>query len=318
MAVLNQGVCRVALALIAFVLLACGSSEDGPRSGHQDALPSSGPLGVAVSNYPMKYFTERIGGDEVRVVYLVPAGEDPAFWTPSAEEVRQVQQAELVVLNGATYEKWLPTVTLADSKLVDTSAGFRDRWLAIAGTPVHSHGPGGEHSHEGTDFNTWLDPLLAMQQGEAIRGALAARRPAAAQEIQENFLALERDLQGLHEQLEEATKQYGEEPLVASHPVYGYFARRYGLNVRSVLWEPDEMPSDEQWEELRKLLAGHAATVMLWEGEPLPEIEAGLNQMGVTSCPVIPGGNTPEEGDYLEVWKKNVERLALARNRTGQ
>ena len=39
-----------------------------------------------------------------------------------------------------------------------------------------------------------------------------------------------------------------------SHPVYQYFEAGYGINGRSVHWEPGEMPDDAKWGELTALL----------------------------------------------------------------
>ena len=48
-------------------------------------------------------------------------------------------------------------------------------------------------------------------------------------------------------------------PLLFSHPVYQYLALRYGLNARSLHWEPDAVPSDAEWRRLAVLLAEHPA-----------------------------------------------------------
>ncbi len=44
---------------------------------------------------------------------------------------------------------------------------------------------------------------------------------------------------------------------MASHPVYYYLSQRYGLNLKSVLWEPDVVPDEVQWQELEKILETH-------------------------------------------------------------
>ena len=62
---------------------------------------------------------------------------------------------------------------------------------------THSHGPGGEHSHTGTAFTTWLDPLLALQQAKASRDALIKQRPGLAQEFSENFVALQQEVEAM-------------------------------------------------------------------------------------------------------------------------
>ena len=78
------------------------------------------PLNVYVVNYPLKYFAERIGGGEVKVTLPVPVDVDPVYWTPRIAEIGAYQQADLILLNGAGYAKWVNTVSLPRSKTVDT------------------------------------------------------------------------------------------------------------------------------------------------------------------------------------------------------
>ncbi|MBW1743747.1 MAG: zinc ABC transporter substrate-binding protein [Deltaproteobacteria bacterium] len=101
-------------------------------------------------------------------------------------------------------------------------------------------------------------------------------------------------------------------PLIASHPVYDYFSRRYGLNIESVHWEPDEVPTDEQWIELQGILKDHPAAWMIWEGEPSPPSAAKLKSMGINSLVFDPCGNVPEQGDFLSVMQQNAENLKAA------
>jgi zinc transport system substrate-binding protein len=102
-----------------------------------------------------------------------------------------------------------------------------------------------------------------------------------------------------------------EQPFIASHPVYEYFARRYGLNIISVHWEPDQVPSEEQWVELQSILNDHPGKWMIWEGEPDPASVARLESMGINSLVFDPCGSTPGQGDFLSVMRKNVENLKL-------
>jgi len=97
-------------------------------------------------------------------------------------------------------------------------------------------------------------------------------------------------------------------PLVASHPVYQYFTRRYALNLASVLWEPDGFPTERQWRELSQLVEDRGAKWMIWEGDPLPESVARLDEMGVGSVVFDPCGNVPEAGDFMSVMRQNIER----------
>ena len=134
-------------------------------------------LTVYVVNYPLQYFAERIAGKHATVVLPVPEDEDPAFWMPDPATITAYQQADLILLNGASYAKWVNKVSLPRSRMVNTSAGFSDRYIRLADAVTHSHGPEGAHAHHGTAFTTWLDFELAAQQAKTIAEALGRQRP---------------------------------------------------------------------------------------------------------------------------------------------
>ena len=292
------------LALLSILLLAACGREAAPTV----ASKPGGKPQVLVANYPLKYFAERIGGSAVEVVFPAPGDEDPAFWQPDDAAITQFQNADVILMNGATYSKWAEKVTLPQSKLVDTSAVFKAQYIEIKADSTHSHGPGGEHSHSGTAFTTWIDLTQAIQQAEAVKTSLTKFTPDAAK----NFAALKSDLEDLDARLIAVGKRLTNAPLVASHPVYHYFARRYALNLQAVLWEPETVPDDKAMEELKAILARHPAKWMIWEGEPAKESVAKLDAIGVKSVVFDPCGNVPDAGDLLSVMKANVEALEKA------
>ncbi len=270
------------------------------------------PPQVYVVNYPLKYFAMRIAGDAAEVVFPTPSDEDPAFWKPDAETIASFQQADLILRNGASYARWADHATLPASRVVDTSTRFRDRYIAMADMVQHAHGPDGAHAHVRTAFTTWLDPALAALQAEAIRIRLVELLPHRTAELNSNFEALKNDLHTLDARLQAIVKDHHDQPLLASHPVYQYFARRYQLNLKSIHWEPDESPSDGQWSELGELLEGHPAKWMIWEAPPQSETEEELHRRGVICIVFYPCGNLPPNGDYLQTMKDNIERLQAA------
>jgi zinc transport system substrate-binding protein len=296
---------------ILFILLAltvaCRPAAEQQRP---TAVPSQ-PRIVA-TNYPMAWIAERLAGSFATIDLPVPDDEDPAFWQPTAADIRSMQQADLIILNGATYETWLPTTSLPADRLVDTARSFRDQWIVLEDAVTHSHGPAGEHTHAGTDGMTWLDPRQALAQATAVREALVARFPEHADAIAAAAMSLHDDLEDLHIRFQRALAPAGDRPLVASHPLYNYLARRYALNLQSVHFEVDEMPDDGAWAEFDALLAEHPARIMFWEDEPLDEIVAELESRGVVPVVVLTCGNRPEEGDYLDVMRANALRLEEA------
>jgi zinc transport system substrate-binding protein len=305
---------RRALGAVALaVLLACsGQSDEETRVSGK----SSQRLSVYVVNYPLQYFTQRIAGDHVEVILPAPRDVDPADWTPTAEIITAYQGADLILENGAGYARWTGYATLPRASRVDTSAGFRDRWIPQEGGVTHGHGPGGEHSHLGTAFTTWLDPTLAVEQARAITEALLRLRPAAEADFRAGLAALEVDLVDLDRRLATALAPLSGEALLFSHPVYPYLARRYRLQGRSLHWEPGVMPEPAAWRELEAMLDARPARMMIFEGEPHPEAKSRLRSLGVHTVVFAPSANRPESGDWLSAMQSNAERVraATARN----
>ncbi len=264
---------------------------------------------VYVVNYPLQYFSERIGGDAIEVVFPVPPGDDPAFWTPSPSEVQPIQKADLILLNGAGYAKWVKKVSLRKSRMINTSGAFSDQLIQVESKTTHRHGPSGDHAHAGVAFTTWLDFEQARRQSQAISRALGQLLPDRAAEFEENALNLQRDLSELDARLKELGKKTGDKPLLASHPVYQYMARRYQLNLRSVLWEPEVVPDLIEWRKFEKLHAEHPAKWIFWEGVPLAKSAEQLYTLGVTSIVFSPCANVPTEGDFLSVMNSNIKAL---------
>ena len=267
---------------------------------------ASSPITVYVANYPLKYFAERIGGSHVAVSFPAPKDVDPAFWQPKDDEIAAYQKAGLILMNGATFSKWAEKTSLPRTKTVDTSASFKAQFITIANAVTHSHGPGGMHSHDGISFTTWIDFQQAIAQAQAVHDALARKAPDAKADFNSGFAALKADLEALDARLIVVGKKLAKQPVVASHPVYHYFARRYDLNMKNVLWEPEEVPTPEQMADLQKIIASHPAKWMIWEGPPARESVQKIAAIGLQSVVFDPCSNVPESGDFLSVMKANV------------
>jgi zinc transport system substrate-binding protein len=265
-------------------------------------------LRVYAVNYPLQYFAQRIGGEHVESVFPAPPGVDPAFWNPDVVTIGAYQGADLILLNGAGYAKWTDKATLPHLKLVDTSQAFADSLLASDGI-THSHGLGGRHSHAGTAFTTWLDLSQAAAQARAVTEALSRQRPEAADLFESNYRALADELRDLDERLLRLGERKPNLPLLASHPVYQYLARRYRLRLESVHWEPDEVPDEASWKRFEGLLTSYSAGWMIWEGVPDPNTVARLEKLGVRSVVFDPCANRPGNGDFMGVMDENIRRL---------
>jgi zinc transport system substrate-binding protein len=295
-------------AMAALLLLpafaACGGADETEAAELDPVLRAAA--------YPVAYLAERVAGDVLAVECPVPEDAHPITWQPSRDDLAAFQRATLIVINGANFEQWPATASLPTSRLVDTSRPFEKRLLTYE-TLTHSHGGGGEHTHEGIDGHTWLDPLQAKAQAGAIRDALQRARPDSAAEIEANFAALAVDLDALDARL----RALGEPQLVCSHPAYNYLARRYGWEVTNFDLDPDAPLSEDDLARLAAARDASGARVVLWESEPLPETVARLTELSLrcvlfSPAEVQSAAQRAAGVDYLAIMQANVQRLADA------
>lgn len=288
-------------------LLLLGCSEE--QAVDADPTGSARKLSVYTVNYPLAWAAEELAGDLAEVHFPAPADVDPAFWEPSVENLVAYQQADLIVLNGAGYARWPARFSLPENTMLDTSRKFSDQLIRIDGGPVHSHGPGGEHSHGELAFTVWLDLQLFARQVRAIGAALQSLLPQSAGEIEQRVALLQREVARLDGELATLGEALAGAPLLYSHPVYQYLDRRYQLNGRALHWEPGQVLSPSDLADLDRILAEHPARLMLWEDEPLPEIRALLARRGVSVVVFRPLGNRPVVGDFLDGMGDNAAAL---------
>ncbi|MEL6328988.1 MAG: metal ABC transporter substrate-binding protein [Planctomycetota bacterium] len=297
---------RLWLLALACCVWLVGCSESGERA----ATPTEPELERAVyaTAYPVAYFAERISGGTVPVRLTVPEDADPVSWQPSAAEIAAFQGARLVVTNGAGFEGWVGSAPLARSRIVESTRAFEDELLTIE-TATHSHGPGGEHTHEGIDPHTWMDPVQAQRQARAIASAMG--EAFEGEDFDANLAALIEDLASLDRGFRDAGLEGLS--LLANHGTYNYLARRYGFEVRTVDLDPGSEDVVAAVEAVRGAIDESPALIMLWEAAPAEIVASALErELGVRSVVMSPGERRPGSGDYLALMRENILRLAEA------
>ncbi|MBU0638628.1 MAG: zinc ABC transporter substrate-binding protein [Planctomycetes bacterium] len=273
---------------------------------------------VYTTFYPTAYFAQRIGGDAIRVVCPCPADADPAFWVPDDETLARFQKADLILINGAAFEKWLATASLPASRVVDTTKPLANEFIELGDTVTHTHGPSGAHSHEGIDGHTWLDPGNAKVQAAEIKQALIKLLPAHESHFARGYGLLAQDLDQLAARFKALTTKLDGQQLVCSHPAYNYLGRRYAWTVQSYHLDPEVMPDDETIAEMKAFIAEHPARFLLWEAEPASAIaermrtELGLQSVVVSPCELLDDNELAAGQDFLSVMNANVDRIEKA------
>ena len=284
------------LIVMSLFLLSCSENNQSNKKAS-----------VAVTNYPLYWLVETISGKSVDIIYDVPDDIDPAFWQPKDTDITAMQAADLILINGATYEKWMSSVELPASKVVNTSKGSKGKFIIIKDAEVHEHN-GVKHSHDGTDFNVWLDADIFSKQADSVLTELVKLKPDSAEEFKKNHEALVADVKTVFAEIDKATANQKE--FFASHPVYDYLARANGWKLKNFHWEPEAMPSEEEWEKFKASISH--SKFMLYEDQPSMAIAEKLKSLGVTVIVFRTAGNTPPSNDFVKEMKANLENLKKA------
>ncbi len=208
-------------------------------------------LQAVVSIAPQEYFVERIGGEHVDVLVLLPPGASPHSFEPRSSQMVRLGEAHVYFAIGVEYEKTLlPRLKSMHSELdiIHTDHGIQK--ISMAGhehsqdcshehdndkSGAYDHGHeaednGHKHDQEGLDPHVWLSPDLVMMQAYNIYEALVRARPEQKHIFQENLvdfleeiLVLDQEIKGILSHVDPGAK------FMVFHPAWGYFARNYGL-----------------------------------------------------------------------------------------
>lgn len=276
--------------------------------GTNQATAQDDPRIVAV-NYPLQYFAESLVGDGAEVEYPVPQDVDPSFWRPTIADISAIQSADLVLLNGAGFATWVDRVSLPRSKLVNTTAAIEDKFI-FTESITHSHGDGGEHSHEGLASYVWLDPTLAIAQAEAIATAIIRRNLVPEDDVTARLAELRADLEALDADAQATLTKFQNVSIIATHPRYQYLARRYGLSVSSLNWEAGAAPDEAQLEALQTLVSQTNASILIWEAQPPQAAFEAAEALGLSNIVFAPLARNVDQRSFVQSYAQALAALS--------
>jgi zinc transport system substrate-binding protein len=282
---------RSSLAAVAMLLLAgCSSSKsDGER------------LSVVASFYPLEYFSARIVGDHGVVTNLVKPGIEPHDFEPTADDLKLLTAADVLVYNGLGLEPWLDRAlaSIKSNDLILVATGE-----AIGAEAVRQGLD--EEGRSGTDPHVWLDPQIAIRQVEAIRDALKRAEPAGTDDFERNAAGLIADLDALDQRFKQTLSSCRLKTFVTAHEAFGYLADRYGLKQIGITGIEQEEPDPEQLARIVDAVRANNVKFVLTEPGPSPRIAETLaREVGAQVRELDPVEFPAEGGDYLTAMERN-------------
>ena len=279
---------------LALLLAACTPS---PAAG--------GPVRVVVSIAPLADLVRQVGGERVTVTVLVPPGASPHTYEPTPAQVKELAQADLLVLNDVGLEFWADKLIASASnphlRVVDTSQG-----IEILGQ--------GEGEHPAGNPHIWLDPLNAVVQVQHIRDALVEVDPEHAAEYRANAERFIGELRALDEEIRQRVSTWSHKEFIAFHPAWVYFARRYGLIQAAVIERaPGKEPSPQELTQIIETARRIGAKAIFAEPQFSPKAAQVIaEETGAQVLFLNPLGGAEGPTGYVEMMRYNVEQMERA------
>jgi zinc transport system substrate-binding protein len=201
---------------------------------------SSERLDVYVSIPPLKYFVERVGGDDVAVTVMVGPGQSPATYEPSPRQIAGLSSAVAYFRIGVPFENvWMER--LASSRpgmqVIDLRDGIELRPMASTRPTPATPGPRGAGA---LDPHVWTAPPLVKVMAARIRDALTRLAPGRAAAFADGYHRFAADLDAVDAEVRRTLEGRKERPFLVFHPSWGYFARTYGLTQVAIEVEGKE------------------------------------------------------------------------------
>ena len=266
-----------ALFLVSFAL---GCSETSPTANDDHAAPSAHkfngqyPIKVVATTGPVAEMARRVGGDHVTVEGLMGPGVDPHLYSPVASDVRKLTDADAIFYNGLHLEGRMADlfVKMARSKATfAVTEGLQSRHDKRLREPPEFAGL--------YDPHVWHDPLLWADCTGDVAQMLSEFDPAHAADYQKNAAAYQAELKAVDKfcQDEIAKIPADRRVLVTAHDAFGYFGKRFGVQVFGLKGISTEEEKDlGRQEEIQRMLIERNIPAVFVESAVAPRMVASL------------------------------------------
>ncbi|QDT73785.1 metal ABC transporter solute-binding protein, Zn/Mn family [Lacipirellula limnantheis] len=268
-----------AFSWLVVLVAALGCSEASSTAHHDHAAQAhkfSGqyPMKVVATTGPVAEMVHRVGGDHVEVEGLMGPGVDPHLYSPVASDVRKLTNADAIFYNGLHLEGRMAQLfeKMADSKATfAVTEGLQSRHDQRLREPPEFAGL--------YDPHVWHDPMLWADCASDVAQNLSEFDPAHAADYQKNAAAYQAELKAVDKfcQDEIAKIPADRRVLVTAHDAFGYFGKRFGVEVFGLKGISTEEEKDlEHQEEIQRMLIERQIPAVFVESAVAPRMVASL------------------------------------------
>lgn len=260
---------------------------------------------VVTSFYPIWLIALNLteGIDGITVANLAePATGCLHDYTLQNSDMVALSKADVLLINGAGMESFLPVVTGAcpDLPVVDASAGV---------LLLESDDDGEMNSH------IWLDPRRVASMADNLAEGLIRYLPDYGQQITDNLASFRDRLLALDQAFRDQLMQVDELPeVVIFHEAFPYFADACNLPVLlAVDKEPDEDLSTAQLAGILQIIQQNPSLPLIVKSKETDRsVDVVVSETGAPVCeldPITTGPDQPSLDYYETIMLQNLQTL---------
>ena len=297
-----------AACMLGLLLTACGA----PAATETE---DDGTLHVLATTYPVYLFTTAVteGVENVEVSLLVNQPVSCLHdYTLTVTDMKAVERADVVVINGAGLEDFLDDALAASGgAVIDCSAGLE--LLPAMGHEGHDHDT--EY-----DPHIWMDPAYAQEMmaviAQGLGEALYGDGWAAHGALHTNQLAAGDMLEQARQRWAEQLAPLAGAELITFHDGFQYFARAFDLTLLKAIEEEEGAEaSAAEIREVAGLIGEYGIPAIFTETNGSDATARAIaRETGCLVCQLdmIMSGEGTGIGPYLDAMQKNIDTIVEA------
>ena len=214
---------KLAAVFALITLASCSNSTETVSESTQTTASPAVELPVVVVTYSViGDVVAQLVGDKAVVNVLIPDGQDPHEFQPSAKDIETLSNAAIVVSNGLDFEEGLEDV------LENVVESGNKVFMVGEHITVLKTKEADDHDHGGVDPHLWLSPGTMLEMLPALTSALS---DALGIDLANSSAALTTNLKELDKEIQQTISGLQDCNLVSGHDEMGYFAARYGCQI---------------------------------------------------------------------------------------
>lgn len=251
-------------------------------------VPFSQEKTISTSIPPLESITKHISGNNWKILVLLPKNTNPHIFEATPQIMKNIEKSKLVILNGKDIDRWA-------LNLIDPTK--KDILILSEHLFLPENNP-----------HYWLDPILGKEIAKIIANKLSLIDPKNKSIYLKNLNNFIKKIEDLDTFIKKEFSPYRKKELIAYHPSFYYFFKRYNIRVLSYIEEGEgKEPSLKKILEIINIIKERKIKYIVKEpfvNSPILDVIQKEAKIKIVNIDPLGYGM-----DYFELIKENVKIL---------